>query len=42
MSKYQIDATDHKILAFLVKNARMLFLKSPVNAGCQELPYISV
>lgn len=27
MSKYQIDATDHKILAFLVKNARMPFLE---------------
>ncbi|HBG53054.1 MAG TPA: transcriptional regulator, partial [Rikenellaceae bacterium] len=33
MSKYQIDATDHKILAFLVKNARMPFLEIARECG---------
>ncbi|HNY23651.1 MAG: Lrp/AsnC ligand binding domain-containing protein [Bacteroidales bacterium] len=33
MSKYQIDATDQKILAFLVKNARMPFLEIARECG---------
>jgi Lrp/AsnC family transcriptional regulator for asnA, asnC and gidA len=36
MSKYQIDATDQKILAFLVKNARMPFLEIARNAEYPE------
>jgi Lrp/AsnC family transcriptional regulator for asnA, asnC and gidA len=33
MPKYQIDATDQKILAFLVKNARMPFLEIALECG---------
>ena len=33
MPKYQIDATDQKILAFLVKNARMPFLEIARECG---------